>query len=68
MLRTQGECSQHYARAHKLLLKIMAIRSFNVLFLCTVIQYEAFLPELLSMRPARSVSMRSVPEVFQQEK
>ena|GEM_PF-5120257 len=68
MLRTEGECSQYHRRAYKLLLKIMTIRSFNVLFLCTVIQYEAFLPELLSMRPARSTSPRSVPEGFQQEK
>jgi arsenate reductase len=41
MLRTQAERSQHYAGAHKLLLKIMANlkiipnRVFNFLFLCT---------------------------------
>ena len=47
MLRPQAECSEHHAEARKLLLTIMAIRSFNVLFLCTVIQYEAFLPKLI---------------------
>jgi protein-tyrosine-phosphatase len=41
MLRTEAERSQHYAGAHKLLLKIMANlkiipnRVFNFLFLCT---------------------------------
>ena len=68
MLRPQAECSKHHAEARKLLLKIMTIRSFNVLFLCTVIQHEAFLPKPISMRPARGASVRSVPEVSQQEK
>ena len=68
MLRPQAECSEHHAEARKLLLKIMTIRSFNVLFLCTVIQHEASWRKLILMRPARGASVRSVPEVFQQEK
>ena len=42
MLRAQAERSQHYAGARKLLLKIMTIRAFNILFLCTVYRIGEF--------------------------
>ena len=65
MLRPQAECSEHHAETRKLLLKIMTIRSFNVLFLCTVIPHEAFLPKLISMRPDKAGSAPIALEVFQ---
>ncbi|SFH44212.1 hypothetical protein SAMN05216299_11332 [Nitrosospira sp. Nsp14] len=62
MLRPQADCSEHHAEARKLLLKIMTIRSFNVLFLCTVIQHQASWRKAILMRPARGASVRSVRE------